>query len=78
MKANKLTFKGSFCLKSGYVVNEEVVFDESNNQEDIDTAVKDIRDSIKEGFKNNKEFQLNFGTTMFRGSDISAVTFTLE
>lgn len=73
----KLTFKGIFYLKSGCIIEEEIIFDECNNQEDIDSTVKDLKDSIKNGLKDKDEFIVTFGFTIFRGSDISAVKFSL-
>jgi hypothetical protein len=78
MKAEKLIFKGKFYLKSGCIVEEKVIFDEDNEQEDINETVEEMRSSIKEGFRNNTNFQFTFGMTIFRVSDISAVKFNLE
>ena len=78
MKADKLIAKGKFYLKSGSVVEEEIIFDEDNKQEDIDKAIADIKQVIKDGFKDTTDFQITFGFTTLRGSDLSAVKITLE
>lgn len=69
---------GKFYMKSGSVIEEEVVFDKENNISVIDKFIKDIKHRIREGFREDYNFQFTFGFTMFRGKDISAVQITME
>lgn len=69
---------GKFYMKSGSVIEEEVVFDKENDMSVIDEFIKDIKHRIKEGFREDYNFQFTFGFTMFRGKDISALQITME
>lgn len=69
---------GKFYLKNGAVIDEEIVFNKDNDMETVNKFIKKFRDSVKEGFRQDYDFQLTFGYTMFRGKDISAVTFATE
>lgn len=68
---------GKFYMRSGVVIEEEVVFDKDNDKEAVEEFIKDIKYRVKEGFREDYNFQFTFGYTMFRGKDISAVTFTV-
>lgn len=70
----EVTIVGKFYLKNGNVVSEKVVFDKDNRKEDIENFIKDIKYRIKEGFKENYNFQFTFGFTIFRGNELVAVT----
>lgn len=69
---------GKFYMKNGSVIEEEVVFDKENDMSVIDEFIKDIKHRIKEGFREDYNFQFTFGFTMFRGKDISAVQITMK
>ena len=65
--------KGSFYLKSGVIIEEFCVLkDDDKTEKIIDT----IKEGLKDSFKNNTDGFVSFGYTIFRGSDLSAVTFT--
>lgn len=68
---------GKFYMRSGVVIEEEIVFDKDNDKEVVKNFIKDIKYRVKEGFREDYNFQFTFGYTMFRGKDISAVTFTV-
>lgn len=68
---------GKFYMRSGVVIEEEVVFDKDNDKEVVEEFIKDMKYRVKEGFREDYNFQFTFGYTMFRGKDISAVTFTV-
>lgn len=68
---------GKFYMRSGVVIEEEVVFDKDNDKEIVENFIKDMKYRVKEGFREDYNFQFTFGYTMFRGKDISAVTFTV-
>ena len=72
---NDLKIVGKFYMKSGVVIEEEVVFDKDNDEESIEKFIADIKYRIKEGFREDYNFQLTYGNTMFRGKDVSAVAF---
>lgn len=69
---------GKFYMRSGAVIDEEVVFDKDNDKEVVENFIKDMKYRVKEGFREDYNFQFTFGYTMFRGKDISAVTFTVK
>lgn len=73
---------GKFYMRSGAVIEEEVVFDKDkdkdNDKEAVEKIIKNMMYTIKEGFREDYNFQITFGYTMFRGKDISAVTFTVK
>ena len=75
---NNIKINGKFYLNNGIIIEEEVIFDEDNTNNDIENFIRDIKKQIKEGFKSDINFQFTFGYTMFRGKDISAVTFTVS
>ena len=62
-------------MRNGVVIEEEVVFDKDNDKEVVEKFIEDMKHDIKEGFREDYDFQFTFGYTMFRGKDISAVTF---
>lgn len=68
---------GKFYMRSGVVIEEKVVFDKDNDKEVVENFIKDMKYRVKEGFREDYNFQFTFGYTMFRGKDISAVTFTV-
>lgn len=71
-----VTIIGKFYLKNGAVLKESVVFDKDNEKEVVIQFIQSVKDAVKEGFRENCDFQITFGETIFRGTDISAVTFT--
>ena len=74
---NDVKIIGKFYMRSGAVIEEEVVFDKDNDKEIVENFIKDMKYRVKEGFREYYDFQFTFGYTMFRGKDISAVTFTV-
>ena len=68
---------GKFYMRSGVVIEEEVVFDKDNDKKVVEEFIKDMKYKVKEGFREDYNFQFTFGYTMFRGKDISAVTFVV-
>ena len=68
---------GKFYMRNGVVIEEEVIFDKDNDKEALGKFIEDIKYNIKEGFREDYDFQFTFGYTMFRGKDISAVTFVI-
>lgn len=70
-----LKIVGTFYLKNGAVIEEEVVFDKDNDETEVKNFIKNTKDSIKEGLQSDAEFYVSFGYTVFRGKDIAAVTF---
>ena len=68
---------GKFYMRSGVVIEEEVVFDKDNDKKVVEEFIKDMKYKVKEGFREDYDFQFTFGYTMFRGKDISAVTFVI-
>lgn len=73
---NDVKIIGKFYMRSGAVIEEEVVFDKDNDKKVVEEFIKDMKYRVKEGFREDYNFQFTFGYTMFRGKDISAVTFT--
>ena len=71
-----VTIIGKFYLKNGAVLEESVVIDKDNEEEVVIQFIQAVKDAVKEGFRENCNFQITFGETIFRGTDISAVTFT--
>lgn len=71
----ELKIIGKFYMRNGVVIEEEVVFDKDNDKEVVENFIEDMKHNIKEGFREDYDFQFTFGYTMFRGKDISAVTF---
>ena len=67
---NEYSIKGTFYLKSGAVIEKEIVIESDNPKK----VIEDLRYRIKEGFRNDYNFQFVFGYTTFRGKDLSAVT----
>lgn len=74
---NDVKIVGKFYMRSGAVIEEEVVFDKDNDKEVVEEFIKNMKYRVKEGFREDYNFQFTFGYTMFRGKDISAVTFTV-
>ena len=64
-------------MRSGVVIEEEIVFYKDNDKEAVEKFIKDMKYKVKEGFREDYNFQFTFGYTMFRGKDISAVTFVI-
>lgn len=73
---NDVKIIGKFYMKNGAVIEEEVVLDKENEKEAVEEFIKDMQFAVKEGLREDCNFQFTFGYTVFRGSDISAVTFT--
>lgn len=74
---NDVKIVGKFYMRSGAVIEEEVVFDKDSDKEVVEKFIKDMKYRVKEGFREDYNFQFTFGYTMFRGKDISAITFTV-
>lgn len=73
-----VTILGKFYLKNGNIIEERVVLDKENSREDIGNFINDIKQSIKVGFRENINFQFTFGFTIFKGSELVAVTIEEE
>lgn len=69
----EVTIVGKFYLRNGNVIDEKIIFDKDNNKEDTEKTIKDIRDMIKKGFREDYNFQFTFGFTTFRGNELVAV-----
>ena len=70
---NDVAIIGTFYLKNGNIIEEEVTCDKN----DMENVIENIKSAIKEGFREDVNFSVTFGFTTFRGKDISAVTFTV-
>jgi hypothetical protein len=67
---------GKFYMKSGAIIEEELAFD--CDKESAEKYINNLKNKvIKTGFREDYNFQFTFGSTMFRGKDISAVTLTV-
>ena len=66
---NEYSINGTFYLKSGAVIEKEIIIETNNPKK----AIEDLRQKIKTGFNNNCHFMIVVGNTIFRGDDISAV-----
>lgn len=67
---NEYSIKGTFYLKSGAVIEKEIIIETDNPKK----VIEDLRQKIKIGFNNNNHFMIVFGHIIFRGDDLSAVT----
>lgn len=65
---------GKFYLKNGNIIEEKIVFDKDNDRNDIDSFINNTKDGIKKAFRDSINFQFTFGLTVFRGSELAAVT----
>lgn len=65
---------GKFYLKNGNIIEEKIVFDKDNDRNDIDSFINNTKDSIERAFRDNINFQFTFGFTVFRGSELAAIT----
>jgi hypothetical protein len=74
---NDRTFIGKFYLKSGAVIEDEIIIDKENDECIIKGLISDTKRLIKEAIKNGVEAQITFGNTILRATDISAVTFSV-
>lgn len=63
------SIKGTFYLKSGAVIEKEIIIETDNPRK----AIEDLRQKIKVGFNNNCHFMIVVGNIIFRGDDLSAV-----
>lgn len=62
--------KGRFYFKNGVIIDEEVVIDKDNDQNMIETEKQ-----IRYAFRSSENFEMKFGNTVFRGSELCAITF---
>ena len=69
----EVTIVGKFYLRNGNVIDEKIIFGKDDNKEDTEKTIKDIRDMIKKGFREDYNFQFTFGFTTFRGDELVAV-----
>jgi hypothetical protein len=69
----EVTIVGKFYLRNGNVIDEKIIFEKDDNKEDTEKTIKDIRDMIKKGFREDYNFQFTFGFTTFRGDELVAV-----
>lgn len=74
---NDIRFVGKFYLKSGAVIEDEVIIDKENDEETVQSFISDTKQMIKECLRDNIAAQITFGKTILRATDISAVTFTV-
>ena len=75
---NDVKLIGKFYMKNGTVIEDEVIFDKDNDKRTVENYIQDVKCQVKAGFREDYDFCITFGYTMFRGKDISAVTFTVE
>lgn len=73
-----VTILGKFYLKNGNIIEERVVLDKENSREDIDNFIKDTKQTVKVAFRYNIDFNLTFGFTILRGSELVAVAIKEE
>lgn len=77
MLDKEITLAGKFYLKNGAVIEEKFVFDINNELPLVRETIENFKTEIKIGLEHEDGgFQISFGNTIFRGKDISAVTFT--
>lgn len=69
----EVTIVGKFYLRNGNVIDEKIIFGKDDNKEDTEKTIKDIRDMIKKGFREDYNFQFTSGFTTFRGDELVAV-----
>ena len=74
----EVTIVGKFYLRNGNVIDEKIIFYKDDNKEDIEKTIKDVRDMIKKGFREDYNFQFTFGFTTFRGNELVAVKIEEE
>ena len=74
----EITIVGKFYLKNGNIINEKITFDKDNNKEDVIKFIEEIKNAIKDGFMEKSNFQITFGFTIFRGSELIAVELKEE
>lgn len=74
----EVTIVGKFYLRNGNVIDEKIIFEKDDNKEDIEKTIKDVRDMIKKGFREDYNFQFTFGFTTFRGNELVAVKIEEE
>ena len=67
---NETSYKGTFYLKNGTVIEKTIIVNIKEGREGIER----LMEKIKRGFDNDNDFQFIFGYTIFRGKDLSAVT----
>lgn len=75
---NDVKLIGKFYMKNGAIIENEVIFDKDNDKRIVENYIQDVKCQVKEGLGADCDFCITFGYTMFRGKDISAVTFTVE
>lgn len=73
----ELKIIGKFYMRNGAVIEEEVIFNKDNDKEVVEKFIEDMKHDIIEVLRDDYNFQFTFGYTMFRGKDISAVTFVI-
>lgn len=67
---------GKFYLKNGNIIEEKIVLDKESNREYVNNFINNAKEEVKLAFKENIDFQFTLGSTIFRGSEIAAVTIT--
>lgn len=77
MLDKEITVVGKFYLKNGAVIEEKIVFNINNELSVVRKTIENFKTEIEVGLEHKDGgFQISFGNTIFRGKDISAVTFT--
>lgn len=73
-----LIILGKFYLKSGVAIEDKIVFNKENTKEEVKDFMNNLKKGIKTGLKENIDFQVTFGFTTIRGSELAAFTMTVE
>lgn len=65
-------------MKSGAVIEDKITFSIDSDLAEVRKTINDLKNGIRDNLGDeNTSFQITFGYTIFRGKDISAVTFNV-
>ena len=71
-----MTLYGTFYLKSGAIIEEEMLFDDKTTRNEFSEIYKALIDGIEKGMSTDNGGTVTFGYTVFKFSEIVAVKFS--
>lgn len=71
--------EGKFWLKNGAVIEDSITFEAGkDNYDEAQDTIDSINEIARNSFINNEPFNIWFGSTVIRGTDLSAYKFNIK
>ena len=69
----KYVIKAKIYFKNGTIQKKKIKLSEDNDEKKVDNLIKEIKTRIRKAYDNGLHYSLEFGDTIFDGSEIMAI-----